>query len=231
VRSGVSLPAGTTCPLTFSLTYAPPETVSAYERGARTATADAAVDMWALGVIAFELLTGRRAFARGLGRAAIQGQLAGRAPLAWEAPAPGDAELNVGSKSVTAGGRGGPDRPPPRGPRAFRDAPELRALRPSVLACLARDPAARPTAAQLLAMWNGLFDAVAGGGGGGDGGAHTHGAAQGCGGGGQVAARKVAVQPGAGHRRAEDGLTSTSPQPQSPVAGAAVAVVHGTPHA
>ena len=123
--------AGVTAPLSFSLTYAPPETVAAHEAGQRTIISDAAADMWALGIISFELLAMRRAFPRTLGRAAVTAQLAGRAPLPWEE---GNFEL--------------------------RPVPELRILRRSVLACLARDAAQRPTSAELLAMWNNLFDAV-----------------------------------------------------------------------
>ena len=45
--------------LGFTLAYAAPEVIVAAHQGSKSATADAAVDAWALGVMAFELLTGR----------------------------------------------------------------------------------------------------------------------------------------------------------------------------
>ena len=54
--------AGITARLTLSLKYAAPETIAALEAGCHTIHVDAAVDIWAIGVIAFELLTGERAF-------------------------------------------------------------------------------------------------------------------------------------------------------------------------
>lgn len=54
--------AGITARLTLSLKYAAPETITALEAGCHTIHVDAAVDIWAIGVIAFELLTGERAF-------------------------------------------------------------------------------------------------------------------------------------------------------------------------
>lgn len=42
--------------------YAAPETVAAFQAGSRTVVANAAVDAWALGVIAFELLVKKPAF-------------------------------------------------------------------------------------------------------------------------------------------------------------------------
>ena len=39
---------------------------------------------------------------------------------------------------------------------------KLRMLRKSLTACLARNPADRPTSTQLLDSWNRLFDSVAG---------------------------------------------------------------------
>lgn len=54
--------AGSTARLTLSLKYAAPEIIAALEAGCHTIHVDAAVDIWAIGVIAFELLTGERAF-------------------------------------------------------------------------------------------------------------------------------------------------------------------------
>lgn len=122
--------AGTQPGLSYSLQYAPPEIVAAVETGESTVLADSAADMWALGVIAYELLTRSRTFSRSLSRHEIRDQIAGRAPLPWE-------------------GEG-------RQPRLQ----QLRILKRTVLACLARDPKRRPTAETLLRSWNRLFDAI-----------------------------------------------------------------------
>lgn len=53
---------GTHAPLRFRLPYSPPETARAYAAGETAAAAAASEDAWALGVVAFELLTGRPAF-------------------------------------------------------------------------------------------------------------------------------------------------------------------------
>lgn len=55
-------PAGTVTPLNFTLAYAAPEAVRAFVRGHRHITADEALDAWALGVMAYEVLTGSLAF-------------------------------------------------------------------------------------------------------------------------------------------------------------------------
>jgi serine/threonine protein kinase len=69
----------------LSLKYAAPETVAALEAGQRGIVVDAAVDIWAIGVIAFELLAGERAFPTGSRNLAqVRACLAGRAPLPWE---------------------------------------------------------------------------------------------------------------------------------------------------
>lgn len=120
-------------PLSFSLKYAAPEVVAAYEAKDRTIVANPAMDMWALGLMAYELLTDTSAFPTGTSARAVCDQIAGRAPLPWEDP---DA---------------GPER-----------LAKLRMLRRSLTSCLARDPAHRPTSTQLLASWNRLFDSVAG---------------------------------------------------------------------
>jgi serine/threonine protein kinase len=94
---------------------------------------EGAVDMWALGIIAFELLTQRRVFLPfEMDTDQIVGQLLGHEQLPWE----------------------GPDKD--------NLLPKLRVLKRTVLACLARDPAQRPTAQALLGKWNNLFESTTG---------------------------------------------------------------------
>ena len=119
--------------MAFSLLYAAPEVIAAAERGETRTVACPAADMWALGVIAFELLTSSRAFppsAGGVQR--IRDQLCGRAPLPWEASESG----------VLLS--------------------QLRVLKRSVLQCLSRDPTERPSSRELLGAWNGLFEGTTG---------------------------------------------------------------------
>ena len=51
---------GVEAPMSYSLAYAAPETIEAAERKDRTVVADPAVDVWALGVMAYELFTRTR---------------------------------------------------------------------------------------------------------------------------------------------------------------------------
>ena len=88
-----------------------------------------ATDIWALGLIAFELLAEVRAFDM-LTEADIVECLCGRRPLLWEEA----------------------------GPDAATRLAKLGVLRTSVLACLQRDPSQRPTACDLRRSWERVFD-------------------------------------------------------------------------
>jgi serine/threonine protein kinase len=119
--------------LLFSLPYAPPEVAAAAARNQKEIKVDAAVDVWALGIIAFELLTRQRVFVPFETPAgAIMEHLLGKAPLPWQGPEK-DTLLS-----------------------------KLRVLKRSILSCLAFDPAERPTSAVLLGKWNSLFETETG---------------------------------------------------------------------
>lgn len=126
---------GSTAGLSFSLNYTAPEVLSALESGCDTILVDAAVDMWAVGVIAFELLTGEPAF-QAVGWPSPQSQqpvrdaIAGRAQLPWEEG----------------------------GDTAAQRLRRLRGLRKTVTMCLQRDPSKRPSADALLDAWDHVFD-------------------------------------------------------------------------
>ena len=124
--------AGDTVPLTYSPLYAPPEVAQADERGDRTIVADAAADMWALGVMAFELLTHQPVFHPwSTPRETVWAQLCGRAALPWEDGAPEQATK----------------------------VKQLQVLKRAVLECLQRKPEDRPAADQVLRHWRSLFEA------------------------------------------------------------------------
>ena len=59
---GLAARIGDTAPFGCTPTFAAPETAQAWQTYARKVVADAKVDAWALGVIAFELLLERPAF-------------------------------------------------------------------------------------------------------------------------------------------------------------------------
>eukprot|EP00892_Ulva_mutabilis_P008637 jgi/Ulvmu1/6145/UM277_0004.1 len=80
---GCAAPIGSVASLVFSIKYAAPELIQALEAGDTTIIVDAAVDVWAIGVIAFELLTGERICAT-QNVSAVQDALAGRSLLPWE---------------------------------------------------------------------------------------------------------------------------------------------------
>jgi serine/threonine protein kinase len=108
-----------------------PEVFTAVNAGEQYITVSAAADIWALGVIAFELLSRSRAFPAGTSKEAITSQLFGQQALPWEEGGSGNAELS-----------------------------KLRGLRKSVLRCLSRNPESRMSAAQLVEMWEHMFDSA-----------------------------------------------------------------------
>ena len=94
-----------------------------------------AADIWAVGVIAFELLTGERAFpthdmSAAESESIAQEAIAGRALLPWEGPTEA-VQQRLG---------------------------KLRGLKRTVMRCLDRRPANRPTAAALASSWDHTFD-------------------------------------------------------------------------
>jgi len=91
--------------------------------------ADAAADIWALGVVAFELMTYEPAFSQLTARREIDDMHLGKRPLPWEAG---------GEKHARMG--------------------ELRGMQASVQQCLSHNPGDRPSAADLIAAWDRMFD-------------------------------------------------------------------------
>lgn len=105
--------------------------------GQRTIRSDPAADIWAIGLIAYELIHRQRAFRE----------------FSWTF-------TDVLDAAAAAKAYPWEDRP-----GTFKRDPDLRALGSVVRACLARDASARPTAGQLVQKLNRLFDGTTVGGG------------------------------------------------------------------
>jgi serine/threonine protein kinase len=112
------------------MAYAAPEVVQAY-CARQLVTVHPAQDVWALGVIVYEAITGAPAFGRMANLDTVYAAAHGQAAYAWEA----------GARGGTSGGGGGSD-----GAAAFARS----RVREAVLRCLHREPARRPTASQVL---------------------------------------------------------------------------------
>lgn len=72
---GCTARTGEHAPLSFTVQYAPPEVIAAYRENARTIIATEGMDAWAMGVVAFELLTGGSAFSFVNGRTLVRADL------------------------------------------------------------------------------------------------------------------------------------------------------------
>lgn len=92
---------------------------------------DCAADIWAIGVIAFELLTEERIFPPEATAEDMMGELRGRG-LPWEAGVSGQANRRK----------------------------KLCGLKRTVMACLERDASKRPSAQSLLSSWETSFDTM-----------------------------------------------------------------------
>jgi serine/threonine protein kinase len=158
--------------------YAPPEVVAAFA-AQRRVRAEPSHDVWALGVMVFEALTGRSAIDRYSDQEDVIAFAEGRERYPWEEmAATGDADvamggafaglcnedmrtINAGSardarSASSEGGAGDTPQVEARRARAFL----RRRTRPALEACLRRDPAARPAASELLRMIDSLGSAT-----------------------------------------------------------------------
>ena len=117
---------GTACAPRCTLRYAAPEVIAAHLSGGRV-TVTAAADIWSLGLIAFELLSGQPA---ALSEAELYVCAAGGRQFPWEAE---PAENGDGGEWARS------------------------RLRPVILACLARDPVERASVEALSAKLKAMY--------------------------------------------------------------------------
>lgn len=119
-----------TCPqATGRLRYAPPEDVAALEQGQVATQATAAADVWALGVVAFEILTRTRVFGAAATEKQMRDAISGRHSMPWE-------RMDAAARQRLA---------------------QLRTFKRSVMLCLERNPHRRPRATEVVQMWTKLF--------------------------------------------------------------------------
>lgn len=76
--------AGWEMPLSFTLWYAAPETITTFKSRTQMCTADHSVDLFAFGIICYELLTGMPYYPTGVTTSGAGAMLTGRALLPHE---------------------------------------------------------------------------------------------------------------------------------------------------
>ena len=86
-------PIGTVQPLSFSLQYAPPELAWAIATKQKSATVSGAGDVWALGIMAWTLLTGISPYTQGV---EIMPKLLGEQAFPWERPLNNETRYKIG---------------------------------------------------------------------------------------------------------------------------------------
>lgn len=112
---------------TSTINYAPPEVISSAWAGEPSCTAAASMDVWAFGVLAYELILGRRAFPFAADARAVRDAVLGRKDAPWEVRrlADGSQRLRRAQGVVEACLRRNPEQRPP----AAAVASALRAMR------------------------------------------------------------------------------------------------------
>jgi serine/threonine protein kinase len=85
--------AGSIAPLNYSLNYASPEVVSGAKAGATNSCTTPVADIWALGVMAFELMLLKRAFPPSMSEREIRRRITTPGALPWEQQDPVGLEM------------------------------------------------------------------------------------------------------------------------------------------
>ena len=97
---GCAAREGDTAPIQYTLLYAAPEVVQAHASGQSTMPVSGALDVWSLGVLAYELLMRQPVFAPSMSRDTIVAALTGSSKLPWETASRTELRALLGLKSA-----------------------------------------------------------------------------------------------------------------------------------